>query len=209
MLPLFGEKARRCPRVNPSLPACQDCDENITARLIVRRDEQEKEEEIMAGRAPVRVGVFSFLVFVAGFVSPAVEALNEEDGIQKNNRFVGTSEEAAFVSFARKYGKEYNSREEYLHRLGVFVKNLAKAAEHQALDPSAVHGITPFSDLNEEEFERCFTGLATAGGGDRRRRGGAAGRRSNWVGPRLNVKGLPSNFDWRERGAVTKVKMQV
>ena len=37
---------------------------------------------------------------------PAVKALNKEDGIQKNNRFVGTSEEAVFVSLARKYGKE-------------------------------------------------------------------------------------------------------
>ena len=76
---------------------------------------------------------------------------------------MGTSEEAAFISFMRKYGKEYNSGEEYLHRLGVFVKNLAKAAEHQTLDPSTVHGITAFFDLNEEKFERCFMGLVTAG----------------------------------------------
>ncbi|MCL7032857.1 hypothetical protein MKW94_021674 [Papaver nudicaule] len=57
------------------------------------------------------------------------------------------------------YGKEYSTREEYIHRLGVFAKNMIRAAKHQALDPTAIHGVTPFSDLSEDEFERLFTGL--------------------------------------------------
>ncbi|KAK6933427.1 Peptidase C1A, papain C-terminal [Dillenia turbinata] len=72
--------------------------------------------------------------------------------------------EKRFQSFMEKYGKEYRSREEYLHRLGIFAKNLVRAAENQALDPTAVHGVTQFSDLDEEEFERAFMGLRGGGG---------------------------------------------
>lgn len=110
--------------------------------------------------------------------------------------------ESRFQAFMKRYGKEYGSREEYGHRLEVFARNLARAAEHQALDPAAVHGITPFSDLTKEEFERAFMGMAAKDD-----RGGASAEYP--TAPRLEVDGLPSSFDWREKGAVTDVKMQV
>ncbi|MQL90325.1 hypothetical protein Taro_022929 [Colocasia esculenta] len=128
-----------------------------------------------------------------------------------NDWLLGTAEEAAFVSFARKYNKEYATREEYLHRLGVFARNAVRATEHQALDPTAVHGVTPFSDLTEEEFERHFMGLQARGeGGGAGRRCGCGRRREKPAdaASELDVRGLPSNFDWREKGAVTEVKMQ-
>ncbi|XP_008780344.4 probable cysteine protease RD19D [Phoenix dactylifera] len=75
------------------------------------------------------------------------------------HRRVGATERR-FRDFMRRYGKEYESREEFGRRLGVFARYLAREAEHQALDPTAVHGITPFSDLTEEEFERAFMGMA-------------------------------------------------
>lgn len=167
----------------------------------------------MAGRNGIKKRVSSFAVVgAAGFVILAAVVLarpGEDGGFPRNDWLLGTAEEAAFVSFARKYGKEYATREEYLHRLAVFARNAVKAAEHQALDPTAVHGVTPFSDLTEEEFERHFTGLAAAGGAAGRRCGGAGGRGARPTAPHLDVKGLPSNFDWREKGAVTDVKMQV
>ncbi|CAA7390852.1 unnamed protein product [Spirodela intermedia] len=166
----------------------------------------------MAGRGGNKKRVsYLAVVAAAGFAILAVVALarpGEDGGFPRNDWLVGTAEEAAFVSFARKYGKEYATREEYLHRLAVFARNAAKAAEHQALDPTAVHGVTPFSDLTEEEFERHFTGLAAAGSAAGRRCGRAGGRGGRQTAPHLDVKGLPSNFDWREKGAVTDVKMQ-
>ncbi|KAI3816159.1 hypothetical protein L1987_15849 [Smallanthus sonchifolius] len=69
------------------------------------------------------------------------------------NYLLGTPTERPFTAFIQEHGKQYSTREEYLHRLGVFSKNLLRAAEHQLLDPTAVHGVTPFSDLSEEEFE--------------------------------------------------------
>ncbi|KEH43476.1 putative cathepsin L [Medicago truncatula] len=115
----------------------------------------------------------------------------------KDNELLKT--EKKFKVFMQDYSKSYSTREEYLLRLGIFAKNLVKAVEHQALDPTAIHGVTQFSDLSDEEFERFYTGV----------RGGFPS--SNGVGevaPPLDVEGLPENFDWREKGAVTGVKMQ-
>jgi len=116
----------------------------------------------------------------------------------KDNELLET--ENKFKVFMQDYSKTYSTREEYLLRLGIFAKNLLKAVEHQALDPTAIHGVTQFSDLSDDEFERFYTGV----------RGGFPS--SNGVGhvaPPMDVEGLPENFDWREKGAVTGVKMQV
>ncbi|KAI3416658.1 uncharacterized protein J3R85_015212, partial [Psidium guajava] len=122
--------------------------------------------------------------------------------VTEHNPLLAT--ERRFQIFMRKYDRSYSSREEYSRRLGIFAANLARAAEHQALDPTAVHGVTPFSDLSPEEFERLYTGV----------RGGEGGLGSlNGVPPAAaateeEVNGLPESFDWREKGAVTEVKKQ-
>ncbi|XP_061370632.1 probable cysteine protease RD19D [Gastrolobium bilobum] len=117
----------------------------------------------------------------------------------KDNEILGT--EKKFKIFMENYGKKYSTREEYLKRLGIFAKNMVRAAEHQALDPTATHGVTQFSDLSEEEFERLYTGVK---GGFPLTNNGAGGSEA----PPLEVEGLPENFDWREKGAVTEVQMQ-
>ncbi|XP_009789260.1 probable cysteine protease RD19D [Nicotiana sylvestris] len=120
--------------------------------------------------------------------------------VNHQHNLLGTATEHKFKSFIQEYSKEYTTREEYIHRLGVFARNLLKAAEHQALDPTAVHGVTQFSDLTEEEFERMYMGVKVV---DR-----ATSLLGQGHAPPLEVKGLPESFDWREKGAVTEVKMQ-
>lgn len=115
----------------------------------------------------------------------------------KDKELLGT--EKKFKTFMVNYGKQYSTTEEYLHRLGIFTKNMVRAAEHQALDPTAKHGITQFSDLSEEEFESLYTGV---------KGGFPSSNAAGGVAPPLEVDGLPENFDWREKGAVTEVKMQ-
>ncbi|KAJ7553062.1 hypothetical protein O6H91_06G117000 [Diphasiastrum complanatum] len=107
--------------------------------------------------------------------------------------------EEHFRRFVVEHGKAYGSAEEYARRLVVFKRNLVRAIEHQALDPTAVHGITPFSDLSEEEFEKQYLGL---------RAPQHLPLKAGNPAPELPVNDLPTDFDWRELGAVTEVKNQ-
>lgn len=52
----------------------------------------------------------------------------------------GSATENNLKKFMQKYEKSKATREEYVHRLGIFAKNMIRAAEHQLLDPTAVHG---------------------------------------------------------------------
>ncbi|KAI4967729.1 hypothetical protein ZWY2020_016933 [Hordeum vulgare] len=111
--------------------------------------------------------------------------------------------EAHFASFVRRFGKSYRDADEHEHRLSVFRANLRRARRHQRLDPSAVHGITKFSDLTPDEFRERFLGLRKS------RRSflkGISG--SAHDAPALPTDGLPTEFDWREHGAVGPVKDQ-
>ncbi|WCJ19261.1 Papain family cysteine protease [Euphorbia peplus] len=117
-----------------------------------------------------------------------------------HNRLIGSTTEANFKMFMVKYNKAYSSRDEYIRRLGIFAGNLIRAVEHQALDPTAVHGVTQFMDLSEEEFHRMYTGVVPM-------MQNARDDHTNRVSF-LDARELPRSFDWREKGAVTRVKMQ-
>ncbi|KAK9283288.1 hypothetical protein L1049_011524 [Liquidambar formosana] len=154
----------------------------------------------------VRIAVLTFALALSAVLlhaSPQDPIILQVTDNHSHRKFAGNDllgTEKRFQSFMKKYGKEYSTKEEYLHRLGIFAKNLIRAAEHQALDPTAVHGVTPFSDLSEEEFEKMYSGV----------RGGGGFGLEGVVGtaPAVEVGGLPDSFDWRERGAVTEVKTQ-
>ncbi|CAM6004152.1 unnamed protein product [Sphagnum balticum] len=108
-----------------------------------------------------------------------------------------TGAQAKFRGFVREYGKVYATDEERQHRFKAFRHNLMKAVEHQALDPTAVHGVTEFSDLTEEEFAAQFLGLKVP-----------EAIKNAPSGPDLPTGDLPEEFDWRNLGAVTPVKNQ-
>ncbi|CAN6481061.1 unnamed protein product [Victoria cruziana] len=108
--------------------------------------------------------------------------------------------ELHFSAFVRHYGKAYSSAEEHAYRLSVFKSNLHRARRHQILDPTAIHGVTEFSDLTEEEFQQRYLGLRSP------RPLGGVGKANK--APILPTNDLPENFDWRDHGAVTPVKNQ-
>ncbi|XP_064999373.1 cysteine proteinase 1-like [Musa acuminata AAA Group] len=107
------------------------------------------------------------------------------------------SAEAHFASFVRRFGKTYADEEERDLRFKVFKANLHRAARYQRLDPTAIHGVTKFSDLTPAEFRRAYLGL---------RRPEA--HKSTHEAPILPTDDLPTDFDWRDYGAVTGVKNQ-
>ncbi|CAN4122921.1 unnamed protein product [Withania somnifera] len=102
-----------------------------------------------------------------------------------------------FSLFKSKFGKTYASQEEHDHRFNVFKANLRRARRHQLLDPTAEHGITIFSDLTPSEFRRTYLGLHKP-----------RSKLNTEKAPILPTTDLPTDFDWREKGAVTGVKNQ-
>ncbi|KAM0940872.1 putative cathepsin F [Dioscorea sansibarensis] len=104
--------------------------------------------------------------------------------------------EAHFSNFIQRFGKSYADEKEHTHRFSVFKANLRRARRHQRLDPTAVHGVTQFSDLTPSEFRRQYLGL---------RRSSFS---SSHEAPILPTSDLPPDFDWRDHGAVTGVKNQ-
>ncbi|KAG4181035.1 hypothetical protein ERO13_A10G201800v2 [Gossypium hirsutum] len=135
---------------------------------------------------------------------PTIHQVTENSDIPTlKTKFSRNHVHKQFRVFMETYGKNYSTREEYMHRLGIFAKNLVRAAEHQLLDPMAVHGVTQFSDLSEEEFESLYTGFKGPNVAAPLLRDGVGGEAEA-----LEVDGLPESFDWREKGAVTEVKMQ-
>lgn len=104
-----------------------------------------------------------------------------------------------FTTFKSKFGKNYATQEEHDYRFSVFKANLLRAKKHQMMDPTAAHGVTKFSDLTPKEFRRQLLGLK------RRLRLPTDANKA----PILPTGDLPTNFDWRDHGAVTNVKDQV
>ncbi|XP_044618033.2 cathepsin W isoform X1 [Equus asinus] len=106
-----------------------------------------------------------------------------------------------FMLFQIQYNRSYSSPAEYAHRLDIFARNLAQAQRLQKDDlGTAEFGLSPFSDLTEEEFGQLY--------GHRRAAAGAphVGRKvesEEWE------KTVPQTCDWRKAaGVISSVKNQ-
>lgn len=143
--------------------------------------------------AALLVAISGEVVVVDSLDNPIRQVVREEHDEQLLNA------ELHFSLFKSKYEKTYATQEEHDHRFRVFKANLRRARRHQLLDPSAVHGVTQFSDLTPKEFRRNYLGLK------RRFRLPT----DTQTAPILPTSDLPTEFDWREQGAVTPVKNQV
>ncbi|GBG90340.1 hypothetical protein CBR_g50588 [Chara braunii] len=131
-------------------------------------------------------------------------ATDEVDGVTARGNHLALKRmlrnvDFVFQQFVEEHGKNYTGKE-YAYRRQVFAKNLMKAAWNQLNDPSALHGINPFSDMTEDEFEHRFLGLHTPQH--------VWKMRSAPTIPYLPTDDLPEDFDWRMKGAVTPVKNQ-
>jgi cathepsin F len=162
----------------------------------------------MASPPPVYILVVLLGVLLVASRAFAFEGEGIAQVVDRDDRRAGTDfmvaeaalkgAEAKFRGFIRTYGKVYATEEERKFRFKAFRHNLMKAIEHQALDPTAVHGVTEFSDLTEDEFAARFLGLKAPEAIEKAP-----------SGPDLPTGDLPIEFDWRKLGAVTPVKNQV
>ncbi|XP_016063755.1 PREDICTED: cathepsin F [Miniopterus natalensis] len=103
-----------------------------------------------------------------------------------------------FKYFVTTYNRTYKTEEEAQWRMSVFINNMVRAQKIQALDRgTAQYGVTKFSDLTEEEFRTIYLNPLLKEG----------------LGKKMRLaKSLddpaPPEWDWRNKGAVTKVKNQ-
>ncbi|XP_058213241.1 probable cysteine protease RD19B [Rhododendron vialii] len=147
----------------------------------------------------------SLLFAVSLLVAVSFTAADEssDDGDLMIRQVVGgehepNDEHHHFRLFKRRFGKSYASEEEHNYRFSVFKANMRRASRHQKLDPSAVHGVTQFSDLTQSEFRRNHLGL----------KGSLRLPSDANKAPILPTKDLPTDYDWRDHGAVSTVKNQ-
>jgi hypothetical protein len=105
----------------------------------------------------------------------------------------------AFGKFMTKYGKTYDTVEEYAKRLTIFAENMERVskmnAEHVLTAGTAVFGVTKFSDIDPVEFKKFYLGY----------------KPRNSTAPRVNVVldgPVANDVDWVAKGAVTPVKDQ-
>lgn len=94
-----------------------------------------------------------------------------------------------------------SSGSEHARRLDIFARNLARAQQLQEEDlGTAEFGVTPFSDLTEEEFDQLYGNQRTAG---------KAPNVDRKVGSDEWIESVPQTCDWRKKpGAISSVKDQ-
>ncbi|XP_006860939.1 PREDICTED: cathepsin F [Chrysochloris asiatica] len=103
-----------------------------------------------------------------------------------------------FKNFVTTYNRTYETKEETKWRMSVFANNMMRAQKIQALDQgTAQYGVTKFSDLTEEEFRTIYLNpLLREDPGKKMRLA------------KIPKDPPPPDWDWRTKGAVTKVKDQ-
>ncbi|XP_054426832.1 cathepsin W [Pteronotus mesoamericanus] len=95
-----------------------------------------------------------------------------------------------FTLFQIQYNRSYSSPAEHARRLGIFAHNLAQAQELQEKDlGTAEFGVTPFSDLTDEEFGQLYRGQKAAG---------RAPNVDRKVGSDERAESVPPTCDWRK-----------
>ncbi|XP_058925995.1 cathepsin W [Kogia breviceps] len=106
-----------------------------------------------------------------------------------------------FTLFQIRYNRSYSHPAEHARRLDIFAGNLAKAQQLQEEDlGTAEFGVTPFSDLTEEEFGQLYGHQRVAG---------EAPSVSQKVGSEEWGQSVPLTCDWRkEAGIISSIRNQ-
>ncbi|CAD7971897.1 unnamed protein product [Amoebophrya sp. A120] len=106
-----------------------------------------------------------------------------------------------FEDFKMKFKKNYKSAAEELQRFKIFAANMETAEKMSLLDPNAKYGhLSPMADLSEWEFGKYNTLKVT--------KSDLLAHEQKVISVPVTSAALPTEFDWRKKGAVGPVKNQ-
>lgn len=135
----------------------------------------------------------------------------QEISVNDNDKF------QHFMNFIKKFGKNYTSKDQFLLRFQVFKDNLQNqnitiVVEEESSNDTFTKGVGPFTDMTPEEFAKRFltfngTGIQLPPLPENMKEENFLQDSSN-SGRSLQTSSLPTNWDWRNYGAVTSVKNQ-
>jgi len=106
-----------------------------------------------------------------------------------------------FAAFKEKYGKTYESYDEEVTRFEIFKYNFNDVLKQNRMMRSYTVGVTQFSDLTHQEFKDLYLGYKNPSKIHSLNRNTAED-------VSYSSKDLPESVDWRESGAISKVKNQ-
>lgn len=122
---------------------------------------------------------------------------------------------AEFVRYKLKFGRSYATDEEEQQRYSVFLSNLERIDAMNDDVSTAAYDINEFADMTHEEFKKYKTGYSST-----KSTAQLPGEVADWEDSQCSackrypemadytMENLPTNFDWRDYGAVTKIKNQ-
>ncbi|CAH1264604.1 CTSF [Branchiostoma lanceolatum] len=161
-----------------------------TAEISQYREKLDQLKSKFALNIPVQDG---FQKWYGGEVLP-----ESTDDVEFLPELLGAPHMDQFQKFTVDYDMKYNDAKECLKRYHVFQDNMKKAATLQESDQgTAIYGVTKFMDLTEEEFTHYYLSPVPK---DR--------QKILWPPADILSGDLPTEFDWRKKGAVTEVKNQ-
>jgi len=106
-----------------------------------------------------------------------------------------------FEEFKKTFKKAYATPAEELRRFKIFANNMETAEKLSLLDPGAKYGhLSPLADMSEFEYGKLNTLQVT--------KVALAEHEKKAVKIPMSTPFLPSEFDWRKKGAVGEIKNQ-
>jgi len=106
-----------------------------------------------------------------------------------------------FEAWMKKYNKKYSSLEEKMYRYKVYAENVRKIASMNSASSRSVYGVNAFTDRTLDELRKTRLSRTFA----KSMKGAFT---NHTVAPHAKVNELPKSFDWRDKGAVARVKDQ-
>jgi len=108
----------------------------------------------------------------------------------------------SFIKYIQTYNRKYNA-ETFEEKYNIFKENYDTIERLNAQSPNKVFGINKFTDMPQDEFSKFY--LLPKGKVQGNKRGTPSS--DDLLKPKENIV-APDTFDWRNQGAVTRVKNQ-